>query len=96
MYLAVLNTTVKLLHQVTLPLSASMKLQPPPKAKKPMKNEIIVKKIVLNPEMMQEWADDSATLYIAATLHYLIKKTILRSSNMTTRAKMLRIKVTGL
>ena len=38
--------------------------------------------ITLNPDLMKEWADESATLYLIATIFYWVEKTIRHTSNM--------------
>ena len=89
--LAILNSTVKPLHQVTLPDTLITKLPPPEKPKNITQTEALVQKSAL-----RAWAEDSATLYLVATLHYLLKKMIVGSSNMKLTAQRSRNKLTGL
>ena len=50
----------------------------------------IIHRITPNPELMTEWADKSATLYLAATIYYWIEKTIGHTSNMRKKGKHLQ------
>ena len=55
------------------------KQQPKKKATRETK---IIHCITLNPDLMKDWADKSATLYLATTIYYWIEKTIGHTSNM--------------
>ena len=81
-FLAIVNSFMKLLHQVTLPPAVSTQLAPTLPLKKMSQNKRIVQKITPNPSLMKDWAEDSAMLYLAASLHYFIKKMVHGSSNM--------------
>ena len=96
LYLAVLKSTAKPLHQVMLPPSVTTQLAPPEQPKKASKKETLVQKITLNPDQLKLWADESATLYLVATIHYILKKIIMGSSNMKATTAMFRVKLTGL
>ena len=65
-----------------------MKFKPPALPKKISHNEKIVELITLDPKLMEEWADDSATLYVAAGLYYYIRKAVMGSGNMKETSKM--------
>ena len=67
-YLALLNATVKPMHQVMLPETVKTHLTPPEIPKKVKQTVAIADKVTPNPEYMKRWADNSATLYLAATL----------------------------
>ena len=45
---------------------------------------------------MKEWGEDSATLYLAATILYYVHCAILGKSNMNTTAKVFQVTLTGL
>ena len=74
LYLAILNATLKPLHQVTLPPEVTMKLAPPEKPKHPSQMEKLTALISPDPEYMKLWAEDFATLYLAATLYYMCQE----------------------
>ena len=93
MYLTLLNATVKLMHQVMLPEAMKAQLTPPENPKKVKQMVAITDKVTPNPEYMKPWPEDSATLYLAATLHYIIRKLIVSSSNMKQTTKVFRVKL---
>ena len=82
--------------QVTLPAAMITKLEPPAALKKVSFNEKIAWKITLDPELMKDWAEDSATSYLAATINYYVHYAFLEGSNMKDTAKMFHIKLTAL
>ena len=45
---------------------------------------------------MTEWSEDSATLYLAATIFYLMEKAVAKASNMKHMAGKFRIHLSGL
>ena len=96
MYLTLLNATVKPMHQVMLPEAVKAQLTPPENPKKGKQRVTITDNVTPNPEYMKPWSEDSATLYLAATLHYVIRKLIISSSNMKQTAKSFRVKLMGL
>ena len=96
MYLTLLNATVKLMHQVLLPEAMKAQLTPPENPKKGKQRVTIMGNVMPDPEYMNPWLEDSATLYLAATLHYIIRKLIIGSSNMKQTAKSFRVKLMGL
>ena len=96
MYLTLLNATVKLMHQVLLPEAMKAQLTPPENPKKGKQRETIMDNVTPDPEYMRPWSEDSATLYLVATLHCIIRKLIIGSSNMKQTAKSFRVKLTGL
>ena len=81
-YLTLLNATVKLMHQVILLEAVKAQLTPPENPKKEKQTVTIADNVTPNPEYMKPWLEDSATLYLVATLYYIIRKLIISSSNM--------------
>ena len=49
-----------------------------------------------NPKDMEQWGEDSATSYLAATIYYYVHHAILGKSNMTNTAKAFHVTLTGL
>ena len=96
MYLTLLNPTVKPLHQVMLLEAMKAQLTPPENPKKVKQMVAIVDKVTPDPEYIKPWSEDSATLYLAATLHYIIRKLIITSSYMKQTTKVFRVKLMGL
>ena len=84
------------MHQVMLPEAVKTHLTPPESPKKVTQMVAITDKVTPDPEYMKHWAEDSATLYLAATLHYIIRKTIVGSSNMKQIAMSFRVRLMGL
>ena len=70
-----------------------MPMTAPEKTKKAklMRETKIVHRITPNPDLMKDWAEDSATLYLAATLYYWFEKVIVKSSNMKRVAGQFRV-----
>ena len=95
-YSTMLKASVKLTHQITLPEEVQAKLKAPPKPPKLSRNEKIMLKISLDPELRNDWGEDSTTLYLAATCPYYIQKIICGTSNMGTMAKKFQVKLTAL
>ena len=87
---------VKPMHQVMLLEAVKTRLTPPESPKKVKQIVAIADKVTPDPEYMKPWAEDSATLYLAATLHYVIRKMIVGSSNMKQTAKSFRVRLMGL
>ena len=94
-FLTIANTTVKPLHQVTLPSPVTMKLTLPAPPKHVHHNEWIFQKISPDPAKLKDWAEDSATLYLAVTLSYTLGKALLGSRNMRDMAKTFCVKLTS-
>ena len=69
------------MHQVNLPDSH---LPVPKKAKEvKLSREVkIVHQLTPDPELMKDWAEDSATLYLAGTIYYWLEKVITKTSNI--------------
>ena len=82
LYLVILNLTIKPLHQVTLPPVVTTKLTSPKKLRCPSQTEWLAELISPDPEYMKPWANESATLYLAATLHYMLRKAVVGTGNM--------------
>ena len=93
LYLVILNSTIKLLHQVMFPLAVTMKLTLPEKPKQASQTEQLADLISPDPEYMKPWASESAMLYLTATLYYVMRKV---TGNMKNMATMFRVKLTGL
>ena len=96
MYLTLLNAKVKLMYQVMLPEAVKAQLTSPENSKKGKQRVTITDNVTPDPEYMKPWSEDSATFYLAATLHYIIRKLIIGSSNMKQTTKSFRVKLTGL
>ena len=77
----ILQTVIWPIHHISIP---DLHMPAPKKTKKAklMREEKMVCHITPNPNLMKDWADDSATLYLAATLYYWFEKIITKSSNM--------------
>ena len=77
----ILQTVIWPIHHINIPDSH---MPAPKKTKKAklMREEKMVHCITPNPNLMKNWVDDSATLYLATTLYYWFKKIITKSSNM--------------
>ena len=84
------------MHQVLLPEAVKAQLTPPENPKKGKQRVTITDNVTPNPEYMKPWSEDSASLYLVATLHYIIRKLIISSSNMKQTAKSFRVKLMGL
>ena len=69
MYLTLLNATVKPMHQVMLLEAVKAQMNPPENPKKGKQRVTITDNATPNPEYMKPWLEDSATLYLVATLH---------------------------
>ena len=87
---------VKPLHQITLPPAMTTKLTPPVPPRCVPCNEQIFQKILPDPAKLKDWAEDLATLYLAATLSYTLKKVLLSSVSMKDTAKTFCVKLTAL
>ena len=77
----ILQMVIWPIHHINIPDSH----MPAPKKTKKAKltrEEKMAHHITPNPDLMKDWADDSVTLYLAATLYYLFEKIITKSSNM--------------
>ena len=96
LYLAILNSTIKPLHQVMLPLAMTMKLTLPEKPKQASLTERLADLMSPDPVYMKPLASESAMLYLTATLYYIIRKTVVRTGYMKNMASMFRVKLTGL
>ena len=86
----ILQMVIQPMHQINLPdafLAQKTKLSREAK---------IICWIAPNPEKMTEWSEDSATLYLAATIFYLMEKAVAKASNMKCMAGKLRIHLSGL
>ena len=91
----ILQTVIWPIHHINI-LDSHM---PSPKKTKKVKltrKEKMVCHIAPNPDLMKDWADDSVTLYLAATLYYWFKKIIMKSSNMKWVVGQFRVLLTGL
>ena len=91
----ILQMVIWPMHQINLPEAF---LATPKKAKKTkLSREVkIVCQIAPNPNKMTEWLEDSATLYLAATIFYLMEKSVAKTSNMKHMAGKFRIHLSGL
>ena len=96
LYLVILNSTIKLLRQVMLLPVVTTKLTPPEKPKQALQTEQLADLISPDPEYMKPWASESATLYLTATLCYVIRKAVVGTGNMKHMATLFRVKLTSL
>ena len=94
--LTIANTMVKPLHQITLPPAVTTKLTPLAPPRCVPCNEWIFQKILPDLAKLKDWAEDSAMLYLTATLSYTLRKVLLGSSNMKDIAKTFHVKLTTL
>ena len=75
MFCLILQTVIWPLHQINLPDLYLLVLKQQPK-KKAMREMNIICCITPNPNLMKEWANESATLYLTATIYYWLENTI--------------------
>ena len=64
--------------------------------KKPSRDEKIIRNISPDSGQLTHWAENSATLYLAATIHDYIRWAISKQGNMKDLAKEFRVKLTAL
>ena len=83
------------IHQINLPNSYLLVPKKVKKAKLSREVKIICQ-ITPNPELMKDWAGNSTTLYLAATIYYWLEKVITKTSNMKCVAGQFRIHFTAL
>ena len=71
----ILKTVIWLMYQINLPDSH---LPVPKKVKKVklLREAKIICQLAPNPELMKDWVEDSATLYLAGTIYYHLEKVI--------------------
>ena len=91
----ILQMVICPLHQINLP-DAYLLVPKQQLKKKATRETKIICRITPNPELMTEWADKSATLYLATTIYYWIKKTIGNISNMKKVVNTFRVKLMAL
>ena len=90
----ILQTVIRPVHQINLPDSY---LPVPKKVKVKLLREVkIIHQITPNPELMKDWAEDSMTLYLVATIYYWLEKIITKTSNMRWVAGHFRVHLTAL
>ena len=94
MFLLLLQNMVQPMIQITIPEKFLPKF-PSPK-EKPSRDEQIIRKILPNLTQLTQWAENSATLYLAATIHYYMRKAISRQGSMKDLAKQFQVKLTVL
>ena len=95
-FLTIAYTMVKLLHQILLLLTVTMKLSPLTPPRHVPHNEWIFQRILPDPAKLKDWAEDLATLYLMATLSYTVREALLGSGNMKDMAKTFCVKLTTL
>ena len=66
----------------------TMKLTPPEKPKEASQMEQLADLISPDLEYMKPWASESAMLYLAVTLYYILRKTVVGTGNMKNTATM--------
>ena len=91
----ILQTIIHSMHQINL-LDSYLLVPKLPKKQKLMREVKIVHQVLPNSDLMKDWADDSATLYLVATIYYWIEKTISKLSNMKKVAVIFQVKLTAL
>ena len=91
----ILQMVIQPIHHINIPDSH---IPAPKKTKKAKltREEKMVCQITPNPNLMKDWADDSVTLYLAATLYYWFEKIITKCSNMKQVAGQFRVQLMGL
>ena len=90
----ILQTMIQPVHQINLPDS----YMPVPKKVKKVKlsrEAKILCQLAPNPELMKDWAEDSATLYLVETIYYWLENVITKTSNMKCVAAWFRAHLTA-
>ena len=64
--------------------------------KKPSRDEKIIRNILPDSGQLTRWAENSATLYLAATIHYYERWAISKQGNMKELAKEFHVKLMAL
>ena len=82
------------MYQLSIPEKFMPKFTSP--KKKPSRDEKIIRKILLDSGQLTHSAENSATLYLAATIHYYIRWAISKQGNMKDLAKEFHVKLTAL
>ena len=94
MFLLVLQSSVYPMYQLSIPEKFMPKFASP--SDKPSRDEQIIRKILLDLDKLKQWAENSTTLYLAATVHYYIRKAISRQGSMKDLTKQFWVKLTVL
>ena len=91
----ILQTVIWPMHQVHLP--DSHLLVPKEVKKVKLSREVnIACWLTPDPKLMKDWAEDSATLYLAGTIYYWLEKVITKTSNMKHVTAKFRVHLTAL
>ena len=91
MFLLVLQSSVQPMYQLSIPEKFMPKFTSP--KKKPSRDEKIIRKILPDSGQLTQWAENSATLYLAATIHYYVRQAISKQGNMKDLAKEFHVKL---
>ena len=94
MFLLVLQNLVWPMFQLTIPEKFMPKFPSP--MKKPSRDEQIIRKVLPDSKQLTQWAENSATLYLVATIHYYVRKAISRQGNMKDLTKQFWVTLTAL
>ena len=94
MFLLILQSSVWPMYQLSIPEKFMPKFTSP--KKKPSRDEKIIRKILLDSGQLTWWAENSATLYLAATVHYYVRQAISKQGNMKDLAKEFHVKLMAL
>ena len=68
----------------------------PSPTEKPSRDEQIIRKVLPDLKQLTQWAENSATLYLVATIHYYVRKAISRQGSMKDLTKQFQVKLTAL
>ena len=94
MFLLVLQNSVQPMFQLSIPEKFIPKFPSP--REKPCRDKQIIRKISSDAGQLTQWAKNSATLYLAATIHYYVRNAISRQGSMKDLTKQFHVKLTSL
>ena len=93
-FLLVLQNSVWPMFQLTILEKFKPKFPSP--TEKPSRDEQIIRKVLPYSKQLTQWAENSATLYLVATVYYYMRKAISRQGSMKDLTKQFRVKLTVL
>ena len=91
MFLLILQSSVQPMYQLTIPEKFMPKFTS--QEKKPSRDEKIIRNISPDSGQPTQWAENSVTLYLAATIQYYIRWAISKQGNMKDLAKEFHVKL---
>ena len=94
MFLLILQSSVQPMYQLSIPEKFMLKFTSP--KKKPSRDEKIIRNISPDSGQLTQWAENSTTLYLAATIHYYVRQAISKQDNMKDLAKEFHVKLMAL